>query len=71
MSPNWGFRQPSTYVVKKGKTPALGADSGDAYPNALPNAEMHRLNSGHFAVEDCLPFIVEKMMAFYEKTRTM
>jgi hypothetical protein len=33
--------------------------------------KMHRLNSGHFAVEDCLPFIVEKMMAFCEKTRTM
>jgi hypothetical protein len=31
---------------------------------------MHRLQSGHFAVEDCLSFIVEKMIAFYERTRT-
>jgi hypothetical protein len=28
------------------------------------------LNSGHFAVEDSLSFIAEKMIAFYERTRT-
>jgi hypothetical protein len=25
---------------------------------------MHRLESGHFAVEDCGPFIAAKMIAF-------
>ena len=45
-------------------------EGGDAYLKDLPQAEMHRLNSGHFAVEDCLSFIVEKMIAFYERTRT-
>lgn len=28
---------------------------------------MHRLSSGHFAVEDSLPLIVEKMKAFHER----
>jgi pimeloyl-ACP methyl ester carboxylesterase len=42
-------------------------EGGEAYLEDLPRAEMHRLNSGHFAVEDCLPYIVEKMLAFYDK----
>jgi pimeloyl-ACP methyl ester carboxylesterase len=45
-------------------------EGGEAYLKDLPHAEMHRLNSGHFAVEDCLSLIVEKMIAFYERTRT-
>jgi hypothetical protein len=31
---------------------------------------MHRVNAGHFAAEDSLPYIVEKIAVFYEKTRT-
>jgi pimeloyl-ACP methyl ester carboxylesterase len=45
-------------------------EGGEAYLKDLPQAEMHHLQSGHFAVEDCLSFIVEKMIAFYERTRT-
>jgi hypothetical protein len=40
-------------------------------PDASPHrylAEIHRLNSGHFAVEDSLTYITEKMKAFYGKT---
>ena len=44
-------------------------EGGEAYLRDLPRAEMHRLNSGHFAVEDCLPYITEKMVAFYERNR--
>jgi hypothetical protein len=33
----------------------------------FPHAEMHRLDSGHFAVEDCLPYVVEPMTAFYDR----
>jgi pimeloyl-ACP methyl ester carboxylesterase len=40
---------------------------GEAYLEALPKAEMHRLNAGHFAVEDCLPYIAEKIIAFHKK----
>jgi pimeloyl-ACP methyl ester carboxylesterase len=40
---------------------------GDAYLDVLPKAEMHRLDSGHFAVEDCLDEIATKMIAFHAK----
>jgi pimeloyl-ACP methyl ester carboxylesterase len=40
---------------------------GDAYLRDLPQAEMHRLQSGHFAVEDQLATISGKMREFYEK----
>ena len=31
----------------------------------LPNAEMHRLDTGHFAVEDCLGEIAADIHRFY------
>src|ERR1700722_7583004 len=39
---------------------------GEAYLEVLPKAEMHRLNSGHFAVEDCLDYIAKHMREFYQ-----
>jgi pimeloyl-ACP methyl ester carboxylesterase len=39
---------------------------GEAYLKDLPGAEMHRLQSGHFAVEDHLNLISEKMKEFYD-----
>jgi len=38
---------------------------GEAYLKDLPNAEMHRLDSGHFAVEDCLDEIASSIHHFY------
>lgn len=40
---------------------------GEAYLEDLPDAPIHRLKSGHFAVEDCLDEIVEKSIAFYDR----
>lgn len=40
---------------------------GEAYLKDLPEAEMYRLQSGHFAIEDHLTVISEKMREFYEK----
>jgi pimeloyl-ACP methyl ester carboxylesterase len=40
---------------------------GESYLKDLPNAEIHRLDSGHFAVEDCLDYIAEHTKDFYEK----
>ena len=42
-------------------------EGGEAYLKDLPNAEMHRLDSGHFAVEDCLDEIAANMHRFYEE----
>jgi pimeloyl-ACP methyl ester carboxylesterase len=43
---------------------------GEAYLRDLPHAEMHRLDSGHFAVEDCLNEIAGNMRRFYEEKAT-
>lgn len=40
-------------------------EGGEAYLKDLPNAEMHRLDSGHFAVEDCLGEITNNIERFY------
>ena len=40
-------------------------EGGDAYLKELPKAEMHRLDSGHFAVEDCLDYISKHIHRFY------
>jgi hypothetical protein len=41
---------------------------GEAYLHDFPGAELHRLSAGHFAVEDCLPYIARHMHTFYETT---
>lgn len=42
-------------------------EGGEAYLKDLPNAEIHRLNSGHFAVEDCLGEISSNIKRFYHE----
>jgi pimeloyl-ACP methyl ester carboxylesterase len=39
---------------------------GEAFLADLPKAELHRLNAGHFAVEDCLDYIAGHMLSFHE-----
>jgi pimeloyl-ACP methyl ester carboxylesterase len=40
-------------------------EGGEAYLKDLPQAEMHRLKSGHFAIEDSLDYISDHLIAFY------
>lgn len=40
---------------------------GEAYLRDLPQAEMHRLASGHFAVVDHLEYIAEEMIDFHAR----
>jgi pimeloyl-ACP methyl ester carboxylesterase len=61
-------RQPKTIIFWGQDDIFFTREGGEAYLKDLPKAEMHRLNSGHFAVEDCLPTISDAMMAFYEKS---
>ena len=42
-------------------------EGGESYLKDLPRAEMHRLNSGHFAVDDSLQYIAEAMVNFYRR----
>jgi hypothetical protein len=36
----------------------------------MAKAEMHRLDAGHFAVEDCLEYISENIHRFYREVVT-
>ncbi len=51
----WG--QDDVFFTKEG---------GEAYLKDLPDAEMHRLEAGHFAVEDHLDYIADRIHRFYE-----
>lgn len=41
-------------------------EGGEAYLRDLPQAELHRLDSGHFALEDCGAFIAAEMKRFFQ-----
>jgi pimeloyl-ACP methyl ester carboxylesterase len=42
-------------------------EGGEAYLKDLPDAELHRLDSGHFAIEDSLQEIAGNMRRFYDE----
>ena len=58
-------RQPKTIIFWGQNDVFFTPEGGEAYLQDLPNAEMHRLAAGHFAVEDSLNEIVEGMNRFY------
>jgi pimeloyl-ACP methyl ester carboxylesterase len=60
-------QQPKTLIFWGQNDMFFTREGGDAYLQDLPQAEMHRLDSGHFAVEDSLDAIAEGMIAFHQK----
>jgi pimeloyl-ACP methyl ester carboxylesterase len=60
-------RQPKTLIFWGQDDVFFTREGGEAYLRDLPRAEMHRLESGHFAVEDCAPQIAEAMIAFHSR----
>ena len=60
-------RQPKTIIFWGQDDIFFTREGGEAYLGALPKAEMHRLASGHFAVEDCLEYIAAHMHRFYDE----
>lgn len=59
-------QQPRTIIFWGQDDIFFTREGGEAYMQVLPNAEMHRLEAGHFAVEDCLDYIAENIHRFYE-----
>lgn len=57
--------QPKTLIFWGQNDIFFTREGGEAYLKDLPNAEMHRLDSGHFAVEDCLDEIANNISHFY------
>lgn len=58
-------RQPKTLIFWGQNDIFFTREGGEAYLKDLPNAEMHRLDSGHFAVEDCLDEIANNITRFH------
>ncbi len=59
--------QPKT-IIFWGQTDIFFTPAGgEAFLKDLPKAEMHRLDAGHFAVEDHLDYISENMQRFYDE----
>jgi pimeloyl-ACP methyl ester carboxylesterase len=58
-------RQPKSLIFWGQNDIFFTREGGEAYLKDLPNAEMHTLDSGHFAVEDCLAEITSNIQSFY------
>jgi pimeloyl-ACP methyl ester carboxylesterase len=59
--------QPKTLIFWGQKDIFFTPEGGESYLKDIPDAEIHRLDSGHFAVEDCLEEIVTNMERFYQE----
>jgi pimeloyl-ACP methyl ester carboxylesterase len=58
-------RQPKTIIFWGQTDIFFTKEGGESFLTDLPKAEMHRLDSGHFAVEDCYAYIASHMHDFY------
>lgn len=64
--PKWSYgQQPKSLILWGQNDIFFSREGGKVYLKDLPNAEIHRLDSGHFAVEDCLDGIVSSIQRFY------
>jgi pimeloyl-ACP methyl ester carboxylesterase len=59
-------QQPPTIIFWGQDDIFFTREGGEAYLADLPKAEMHRLDAGHFAVEDCLAYISNHIHRFYD-----
>src|SRR5262245_66496765 len=57
-------RQPPTIIFWGQDDIFFTREGGESYLKDLPRSQMHRLNSFHFAVADCLATILDRMTAF-------
>ena len=60
-------RRPETLIFWGQHDLFFSPEGGEAYLRDLPDAELHRLDSGHFAVEDSLETIATNIGRFYEE----
>ncbi len=60
-------RQPKTLIFWGQNDIFFTPQGGEAYLMDLPSAELHRLDSGHFAVEDSLDYIAANIRRFYDE----
>ncbi len=59
--------QPKTLIFWGQDDIFFTREGGESYLKDLPKAQMHRLQSGHFAVEDSLDLIAQEMISFHQR----
>ena len=59
--------QPETLIFWGQNDVFFTPEGGEAYLADLPGAELHRLDTGHFAIEDSLEVIAGNILRFYEE----
>jgi pimeloyl-ACP methyl ester carboxylesterase len=57
-------RQPKMLILWGKNDPFFTVDGAKAYKRDLPNAELHLIDTGHFALEDSSAFIAERIRKF-------
>jgi len=57
-------RQPRMLILWGKNDPFFTVEGAKAYKRDLPNAELHLIDTGHFALEDSSAFIAERMRKF-------
>jgi pimeloyl-ACP methyl ester carboxylesterase len=58
-------RQPKTLIVWGKNDPFFTVEGAEAYLRDIPNAELHLLDTGHFALEDSSEFIAQQIVQFF------
>jgi pimeloyl-ACP methyl ester carboxylesterase len=58
-------KQPKTLIVWGKNDPFFTVEGAQAYLRDIPNAELHLLDTGHFALEDSREFIAQQIIKFF------
>lgn len=61
-------RQPRMLILWGKNDPFFTVEGAKAYQRDLPNAELHLIDTGHFALEDFSGFIAERMRKFFAQS---
>jgi pimeloyl-ACP methyl ester carboxylesterase len=61
--------QPRTLIVWGINDPFFTVEGAKAYQRDIPDAELHLIDTGHFALEDSSDFIAERMKQFLGKSQ--
>jgi pimeloyl-ACP methyl ester carboxylesterase len=58
-------KQPKTLIVWGKNDPFFTVEGAQAYLRDIPKAELHLLDTGHFALEDSCEFIAQQILRFF------
>src|SRR6266478_9053544 len=58
-------KQPKTLIVWGKNDPFFTVEGAQAYLRDIPRAELHLLDTGHFALEDSCEFIAQQIVKFF------